>query len=105
MTLLLLVLVVALAFEFINGFHDTANSIAAVVGYASPHPHPGHHAGGLHQSDRRAGGNGGGNHDRQGVGGCPFCDDPPPWVARSQEALAGICSPGGWDCLRVPAMR
>ncbi len=32
MTLLLLVIVVALVFEFINGFHDTANSIAAVVG-------------------------------------------------------------------------
>lgn len=32
MTLLLLVIVVALAFEFINGFHDTANSVAAVVG-------------------------------------------------------------------------
>ncbi len=32
MTLLLVVVVVALMFEFINGFHDTANSIAAVVG-------------------------------------------------------------------------
>ncbi|HWH68694.1 MAG TPA: inorganic phosphate transporter, partial [Candidatus Sulfotelmatobacter sp.] len=32
MTLLLLVIAVALAFEFINGFHDTANSVAAVVG-------------------------------------------------------------------------
>jgi len=32
MTLLLTVLVVALVFEFINGFHDTANSVAAVVG-------------------------------------------------------------------------
>jgi PiT family inorganic phosphate transporter len=32
MTLLLLVIVVALIFEFINGFHDTANSVAAVVG-------------------------------------------------------------------------
>lgn len=32
MLLLLTVIVVALAFEFINGFHDTANSIAAVVG-------------------------------------------------------------------------
>ncbi len=31
MTLLLLVLAVALVFEFINGFHDTANSIATVV--------------------------------------------------------------------------
>jgi PiT family inorganic phosphate transporter len=31
MTLLLTVLVVALAFEYINGFHDTANSIATVV--------------------------------------------------------------------------
>ncbi|MDR1789174.1 MAG: inorganic phosphate transporter [Opitutaceae bacterium] len=31
MTLLLLVLLAALAFEFINGFHDTANSIATVV--------------------------------------------------------------------------
>jgi inorganic phosphate transporter, PiT family len=31
MTLFLLVLVVALAFEYINGFHDTANSIATVV--------------------------------------------------------------------------
>ena len=29
--LLLLVIVVALIFEFINGFHDTANSIATVV--------------------------------------------------------------------------
>jgi inorganic phosphate transporter, PiT family len=32
MTLLLLVIGVALVFEFINGFHDTANSVAAVVG-------------------------------------------------------------------------
>jgi PiT family inorganic phosphate transporter len=32
MTLLLTVIVVALIFEFINGFHDTANSVAAVVG-------------------------------------------------------------------------
>jgi inorganic phosphate transporter, PiT family len=32
MALLLTVLVVALVFEFINGFHDTANSVAAVVG-------------------------------------------------------------------------
>jgi PiT family inorganic phosphate transporter len=31
MTLLVLVFVAALAFEFINGFHDTANSIATVV--------------------------------------------------------------------------
>ncbi|HWV98289.1 MAG TPA: inorganic phosphate transporter [Candidatus Acidoferrum sp.] len=31
MTLLLTVIVVALVFEFINGFHDTANSIATVV--------------------------------------------------------------------------
>ena len=31
MVLLLTVLLVALAFEFINGFHDTANSIATVV--------------------------------------------------------------------------
>lgn len=32
MTLLLTVILVALVFEFINGFHDTANSVAAVVG-------------------------------------------------------------------------
>jgi len=32
MTLLVTVLFVALVFEFINGFHDTANSVAAVVG-------------------------------------------------------------------------
>ena len=31
LTLLLLLIVVALVFEFINGFHDTANSIATVV--------------------------------------------------------------------------
>ena len=31
MTLLLLVLFAALVFEYINGFHDTANSIATVV--------------------------------------------------------------------------
>ena len=31
MTLLITVLVVALVFEYINGFHDTANSIATVV--------------------------------------------------------------------------
>src|SRR5207342_3704957 len=31
LTLLLIVVVFALAFEFINGFHDTANSIATVV--------------------------------------------------------------------------
>src|SRR5687767_9712159 len=32
MTLVLTVLLVALIFEYINGFHDTANSIATVVG-------------------------------------------------------------------------
>ena len=32
MTILLAVIVVALVFEFINGFHDAANSVAAVVG-------------------------------------------------------------------------
>lgn len=32
MTLLLVIIVVALTFEFLNGFHDTANSIASVVG-------------------------------------------------------------------------
>ncbi len=31
MTLILIVVFVALAFEYINGFHDTANSIATVV--------------------------------------------------------------------------
>ena len=31
LTLVLVVIVVALVFEFINGFHDTANSIATVV--------------------------------------------------------------------------
>ena len=31
LTLILIVLVIALAFESINGFHDTANSIATVV--------------------------------------------------------------------------
>ena len=31
MTLVLTVVVVALIFEYINGFHDTANSIATVV--------------------------------------------------------------------------
>src|SRR5436309_9661937 len=31
MLLFILVLVTALAFEYINGFHDTANSIATVV--------------------------------------------------------------------------
>src|SRR5436190_11648177 len=31
MTLLITVILVALVFEYINGFHDTANSIATVV--------------------------------------------------------------------------
>src|SRR5580765_3735840 len=31
MTLIIAVIVVALVFEYINGFHDTANSIATVV--------------------------------------------------------------------------
>src|SRR5258705_11008423 len=31
MTLILTVIVIALIFEYINGFHDTANSIATVV--------------------------------------------------------------------------
>jgi PiT family inorganic phosphate transporter len=31
LTLVLLVVVIALAFEYINGFRDTANSIATVV--------------------------------------------------------------------------
>ena len=32
MTLLLAVIAVALVFEFLNGFHDTANSVASIVG-------------------------------------------------------------------------
>jgi len=32
MTLLFTIILVALTFEFLNGFHDTANSVAAVVG-------------------------------------------------------------------------
>src|SRR6185436_11997128 len=32
MTFVLVVVLVALAFDFINGFHDAANSIATVVG-------------------------------------------------------------------------
>lgn len=32
MTVVLLVIIIALIFEYINGFHDTANSIATVVG-------------------------------------------------------------------------
>ena len=31
MTLFLLVLLAALAFEYINGFHDAANAIASVI--------------------------------------------------------------------------
>ncbi|MFO0454804.1 MAG: inorganic phosphate transporter, partial [Planctomycetota bacterium] len=31
MTLILIVILIALIFEYINGFHDTANSIATVV--------------------------------------------------------------------------
>src|ERR1035438_4527663 len=31
MTLILIVLLVALVFEYINGFHDTANAIATIV--------------------------------------------------------------------------
>ena len=31
MTLILTVIVIALIFEYINGFHDTANAIATVV--------------------------------------------------------------------------
>src|SRR6478672_5199051 len=31
MTIILLVILIALVFEYINGFHDTANSIATVV--------------------------------------------------------------------------
>jgi PiT family inorganic phosphate transporter len=31
LTLVLVVVIVALVFEYINGFHDTANSIATVV--------------------------------------------------------------------------
>ena len=31
MTLLIVVIILALAFDFINGFHDAANSIATVV--------------------------------------------------------------------------
>ena len=32
MTYIVLIIVVALAFDYINGFHDAANSIATVVG-------------------------------------------------------------------------
>ena len=38
MTLIFVVIVTALVFEFINGFHDTANSIATVVATRVLHP-------------------------------------------------------------------
>jgi PiT family inorganic phosphate transporter len=37
LTLVFCVIFVALAFEFINGFHDTANAIATDCRHKSPH--------------------------------------------------------------------
>jgi PiT family inorganic phosphate transporter len=47
MTLFLLVLLAALVFEYINGFHDAANAIATVVStkVLSPAPGAGHGCG------------------------------------------------------------
>ena len=36
LTLIILIIVVALVFDFLNGFHDAANSIATVVSTDSP---------------------------------------------------------------------
>ena len=63
MTLLLTVILVALVFEYINGFHDTANSIATVVATKVLTPRQAVAAGRHHQPARRAVGHGGGaNH-------------------------------------------
>src|SRR5437660_1287049 len=40
MALLVLVIAVALAFDFTNGFHDTTNYVATCVGTRAPSPRP-----------------------------------------------------------------
>jgi PiT family inorganic phosphate transporter len=54
LTLVLVVIFTALVFEFINGFHDTANSIATVVATKVLTPGHGGDAGGRHEPARRA---------------------------------------------------
>ena len=46
------VVVLALAFDFINGFHDTANAIAASVSTRAMTPADGNHSGGRHELRR-----------------------------------------------------
>ncbi len=68
MTLFLFVLLAAFVFEYINGFHDSANAIATVVfdqGAFAPARDP---VGGLLESPRRAHGHGGGDDHRTGTG-------------------------------------
>jgi hypothetical protein len=51
--LIITVIVCALVFTYINGFHDTANSIATVIATKVLIAAPGRGAGGGHQSVRR----------------------------------------------------
>jgi PiT family inorganic phosphate transporter len=62
---LVLVLVVALVFDFINGFHDAANAIATVVSTGVLHdPHGGDHRRPVLNFARRGHGHGGGQDHR-----------------------------------------
>ena len=106
MTLLLTVIVVALVFEFINGFHDTANSVAAVVGTRVLTPSQAIVLGGGHESVRRAGGHRR-RRPRSARGWWTRTASPAMTLicAPARERCSGTCSPGGWACLPAPATR
>ena len=68
LTLLLLVILTALVFEYINGFHDTANSIATVVATKVLTPTQAVVLAASDQPDRCALGHRGGQDHRLGPG-------------------------------------
>ncbi len=65
MLLFIIVVIAAIAFEYINGFHDAANAIATVVSTKVLTPRQAIALGSVFQSHRCSDGNGRGVDDRE----------------------------------------
>ena len=76
MTLVLCVILFGLVFEYINGFHDTANAIATVVSTRVLSPRQAVLLAAVLQPDRRAVGHGRGHDDRQAAWSTPSVGRP-----------------------------
>jgi phosphate/sulfate permease len=117
MTLVFAVVLAALVFEFINGFHDTANSIATVVSTKVLTPAPGGIVGGGDQSGRGAVGDGGGQDNRLGAGRYAYrhaadpgvrivgCHHLEPDHVVVRFAFQLVARAGGWSLRRLGGWR